>query len=51
MFRQLMAQMRQDTETFLDADLAKAQFAQAIARNGRVFVNQLHVHHQIEDHH
>jgi iron-sulfur cluster repair protein YtfE (RIC family) len=51
MFRQLMAQMRQDTETFLDADLAQVQFAQAIARNGGVFVNQLHGHHQIEDHH
>jgi len=51
MFRQLMAQMAQDTETFLDGRADPRRFAQGIARYGGAFVNQLHGHHQIEDHH
>jgi iron-sulfur cluster repair protein YtfE (RIC family) len=51
MFRQLMARMTQDTEAFLDGSRDPRQFAQAVARYGGTFVNQLHGHHQIEDHH
>jgi iron-sulfur cluster repair protein YtfE (RIC family) len=51
MFRQLMEHMTQETEAFLDARRDARGFAQGIARYGGVFVNQLHGHHQIEDHH
>lgn len=51
MFRQLMAQMTQETEAFLDDTREAQAFAQGIARYGGVFVNQLHGHHHIEDHH
>jgi hemerythrin-like domain-containing protein len=51
MFRQLMAHMGRETEAFLDGDSRCAGFAQGIARYGGLFVNQLHGHHQIEDHH
>jgi iron-sulfur cluster repair protein YtfE (RIC family) len=51
MFRKLMAHMTEETEAFLDADRDARAFAQTIGRYGGVFVNQLHGHHQIEDHH
>jgi len=51
MFRQLMEHMTRETEAFLDGNRDPAGFAQGIARYGGVFVNQLHGHHQIEDHH
>ncbi|MEY8842732.1 hemerythrin domain-containing protein, partial [Cribrihabitans sp. XS_ASV171] len=51
MFRHLMAQMQADTERFLDEKLSPDQFGGAVSRNGGLFVNQLHGHHQIEDHH
>jgi hemerythrin-like domain-containing protein len=51
MFRQLMAHMGRETEAFLDGTRDAQGFAQGIARYGGLFVNQLHGHHQIEDHH
>jgi rhodanese-related sulfurtransferase len=51
MFRQLMTHMGRETEAFLDRDRDAQGFAQGIARYGGLFVNQLHGHHQIEDHH
>lgn len=51
MFRQLMAHMSRETEGFLDGNRDPRAFAQGIARYGGLFVNQLHGHHQIEDHH
>ncbi|MDG4649456.1 hemerythrin domain-containing protein [Roseibacterium sp. SDUM158017] len=51
MFRQLMAHMSRDTEAFLDGNRDARAFSQGIARYGGLFVNQLHGHHQIEDHH
>ena len=51
MFRQLMAHMSQETESVLDRGRDPRGFAQGIARYGGLFVNQLHGHHQIEDHH
>ncbi len=51
MFRRLMAHMSRETEGVLDADRDPQGFAQGIARYGGLFVNELHGHHQIEDHH
>ncbi|MDF1727950.1 MAG: hemerythrin domain-containing protein [Sulfitobacter sp.] len=51
MFRQLMAQMGRETESFIDRDRDAQHFARTIGRYGGMFVNQLHGHHQIEDHH
>ncbi|MCU4651606.1 hemerythrin domain-containing protein [Roseibacterium sp. SDUM158016] len=51
MFRQIMDHMSRETEAFLDGDRDPRGFAQGIARYGGLFVNQLHGHHQIEDHH
>ena len=51
MFRKLMGHMTQETQAFLDGNRDAAGFAQGTARYGGLFVNQLHGHHQIEDHH
>jgi iron-sulfur cluster repair protein YtfE (RIC family) len=51
MFRELMARMTQETEAFLDNRHEAARFGRAIGQYGGMFVNQLHGHHQIEDHH
>lgn len=51
MFRQLMEHMTRETEAFLNGNRDPAGFAQGIGRYGGLFVNQLHGHHQIEDHH
>ena len=51
MFRQLMARMTDETQSFLDGRSDPRAYAQGIARFGGIFVNQLHGHHQIEDHH
>lgn len=51
MFRQLMEHMTRETEGFLDGNRDPRGFAQGIGRYGGLFVNQLHGHHQIEDHH
>jgi iron-sulfur cluster repair protein YtfE (RIC family) len=51
MFRQLMARMTSDTQGFLDGTQDPRGFAQGTGRFGGLFVNQLHGHHQIEDHH
>jgi len=51
MFRQLMTHMGRETEAFLYGSRDAQGFAQGVARYGGLFVNQLHGHHQIEDHH
>ncbi|MDG3041327.1 hemerythrin domain-containing protein [Roseicyclus marinus] len=51
MFRQLMARMTADSQSFLDGRHDARGFAAGIAQFGGMFVNQLHGHHQIEDHH
>ena len=51
MFRQIMARMTQETEGFLDGARDPRAFAQGLSRLGGLFVDQLHGHHQIEDHH
>ena len=51
MFRRLMEHMSRETEAMLDAERDARTFAQGVARYGGLFVEQLHGHHQIEDHH
>jgi len=51
MFRQLMAHMKAETEGFLTGERDPQNFARGIGRYGGVFVQQLHGHHHIEDHH
>lgn len=50
-FRTMMAHMARETEGFLDGEREARSFAQGVARVGGMFVNHLHGHHQIEDHH
>jgi iron-sulfur cluster repair protein YtfE (RIC family) len=51
MFRQLMAAMQSETRQLLDGNSDPAAFAARLSRYGGMFVQQLHGHHQIEDHH
>ena len=51
MFRQIMAHMTRETEAFLDGARDPQGFAGGVGRYGGMFVQQLHGHHQIEDHH
>jgi hemerythrin-like domain-containing protein len=49
-FRRLLAAMTEETEVLLDKGDPQ-RFMQRISRYGSIFVNDLHGHHQIEDHH
>ena len=49
-FRKLLQAMTSETEARLDGGDPR-RFAQRISRYGSIFVNDLHGHHQIEDHH
>jgi len=51
MFRKLGGLLQQECETLLDENSDPRRFAQAVGHYGGMFVNQLHGHHQIEDHH
>lgn len=51
MFRALSEQMRQETEQALDGRIEHRAYAARLGRVGGFFLNQLHGHHQIEDHH
>lgn len=51
MFRRLMEHMLTETEGLLDGTREARSFASGISRYGGMLVNQLHGHHQIEDHH
>jgi iron-sulfur cluster repair protein YtfE (RIC family) len=51
MFRQIMAQLRRETELVLDRRTEERVFAGRLARLGGAFVAELHGHHQIEDAH
>ncbi len=51
MFRKLGGLLQQECESLLDQKSDPGRFAQAIGHYGGMFVNQLHGHHQIEDHH
>jgi hemerythrin-like domain-containing protein len=51
MFRQLLDQIRADTEAAYEKRLAPETHGPRLARYGGFFLQQLHGHHQIEDHH
>jgi hypothetical protein len=51
MFRKLGTLLQQESEALLDDNTDARRFAQAVGHYGGMFVNQLHGHHQIEDHH
>jgi iron-sulfur cluster repair protein YtfE (RIC family) len=51
MFRRLMETMQTETRTLIDRKSDPRQFAGRLSRLGGMFVQELHGHHQIEDHH
>ncbi len=51
MFRRILSQMQKDTETFLNNDLSTRFYGAHLSRYGGLFVQELHGHHSIEDHH
>ncbi|SFE83947.1 hemerythrin domain-containing protein [Roseivivax sediminis] len=51
MFRKLCAMLREDAEGAVDGRLAPETQQGRLARYGTMLVNELHGHHQIEDHH
>ena len=51
MFRKLGDVLQQEAQTYLDGKADAPRFGQAVSRYGGMFVNELHGHHQIEDHH
>ena len=50
MFRKLITMMREDVEKREAQKLDPVQYAQRLARLGNMFVGELHMHHNIEDH-
>ncbi|MBD3679411.1 MAG: hemerythrin domain-containing protein [Rhodobacteraceae bacterium] len=51
MFRRLMEMLDQDAKAMIDRKIAPRDYAGRLSRFGGMLVNQLHGHHQIEDHH
>ncbi len=51
MFRRMMAMLTEEAEGRIDGRIDPRQYAQQLARLGGRFVNELHGHHMIEDHH
>lgn len=51
MFRKLGTLLQEESRCVIDAKADPRRFAQAVAHYGGMLVNQLHGHHQIEDHH
>ena len=51
MFRKILKTMRDDTEKLLNKDLSAKFYAAHLSRYGGMFVQGLHEHHSIEDHH
>lgn len=51
MFREVMRRIRQETELFLDGQSDLALYAPLLSKLGGFFLNELHMHHQIEDAH
>lgn len=49
MFRRIMGEMREATETVLDRSTSSEEFVRMVSRYGGMFVNGLHEHHTIED--
>jgi hemerythrin-like domain-containing protein len=51
MFRRLLDQMQGDAQAAIDGAIAAPDYQRRLARFGGMFVNDLHMHHQIEDTH
>lgn len=51
LFRKLSAVLREDAEGLIDGRIEARQQAARLGRYGGLLVNELHGHHQIEDHH
>ncbi|EPX86788.1 hemerythrin domain-containing protein [Salipiger mucosus] len=51
MFRRLTEAMQTDAEAEMDGRLDREAMAPRLARMGNMLIEQLHGHHQIEDHH
>lgn len=51
MFRQLGEVLRTETQALIDGKMAPREQGARLSRFGGILVNQLHGHHQIEDHH
>lgn len=51
MFRQLTDALKQDTRAFGARDLAFEAYAGRLSQLGGTLLNELHMHHQIEDQH
>lgn len=51
MFRKLTELMQSDVQALLDGGIAPQAYAGRLSRFGGMFVNDLHMHHQIEDTH
>ena len=49
MFRRLMQQMDSDAQLALDRQISVPDYARRLARYGNMLVNDLHMHHMIED--
>lgn len=51
MFRQVLTELQDETRTFLDRNTDPRAFGGRTAQMAGFLINQLHGHHQIEDHH
>ena len=51
MFRQICQALREDAEAAMDGKLDPRARDQRLSRYGGMLLNELHGHHQIEDHH
>ncbi len=51
MFRDLTGRLRAEVRAVLERETAPAAFAPRLARLGGFFLNELHMHHRIEDEH
>lgn len=51
MFRELVQVLRGDVEAITDGSLHFQKYAQRLSHYGGTLLNELHMHHQVEDHH
>ena len=51
MFRELIGVLRSDAETMADGGIGFDAYAPRLSRYGGMFLNELHMHHNIEDQH
>ncbi|WP_458878534.1 hemerythrin domain-containing protein [Arenibacterium sp. CAU 1754] len=51
MFRQILERMERDVQAHVDGHLDFKAYAPRLSRYGGMLLNELHGHHQIEDHH